>query len=31
MTDYEYVTVERHDDGRIVRILLNRPKERARA
>lgn len=28
MTDYEYLLVERHDDGRVVRILLNRPELR---
>jgi len=26
--EYKYVQVERHDDGRIVRILLNRPASR---
>ncbi|MEW5810389.1 MAG: enoyl-CoA hydratase [Actinomycetota bacterium] len=28
MTDYKYLLVERHDDGRVVRILLNRPETR---
>ncbi|MBS1847314.1 MAG: enoyl-CoA hydratase [Actinobacteria bacterium] len=28
MTDYDYLQVERHDDGRIVRILLDRPDAR---
>ena len=28
MSDYKYVAVERHDDGAIVRILLNRPETR---
>jgi enoyl-CoA hydratase len=28
MSDYKYVAVERHDDGAIVRILLNRPESR---
>jgi enoyl-CoA hydratase len=28
MADYKYLLVERHDDGRVVRILLNRPETR---
>lgn len=28
MADYEFLMVESHDDGRIVRILLNRPEKR---
>jgi enoyl-CoA hydratase len=28
MRDYQYLTVERHDEGSIVRILLNRPESR---
>ncbi len=28
MSDYEYLTIERHDDGKIVRILLDRPDAR---
>jgi enoyl-CoA hydratase len=28
MADYEYLLVEQHDDGRVVRILLNRPDTR---
>lgn len=28
MTDYQYLAVETHDDGRIVRILLDRPDAR---
>jgi enoyl-CoA hydratase len=28
MSEYQYVKVESHDDGRIVRILLNRPEAR---
>jgi enoyl-CoA hydratase len=28
MPDYQFVAVERHDDGRIVRIMLNRPETR---
>lgn len=28
MSDYKYVKTESHDDGRIVRILLNRPEAR---
>ena len=28
MTDYKYIAVEQHDDGRIVRIMLNRPEAR---
>ncbi len=28
MTDYKYLAIERHDDGAIVRILLNRPESR---
>src|SRR3954468_10199282 len=28
MTDYQYLQYETHDDGAIVRILLDRPKAR---
>lgn len=28
MSDYQYLSVETHDDGRIVRILLDRPEAR---
>jgi enoyl-CoA hydratase len=28
MSSYQYLVVEHHDDGRIVRILLNRPETR---
>ena len=28
MTEYQYLLVEEHDDGRIVRIMLNRPGSR---
>jgi len=28
VTDYKYIAVEQHDDGRIVRIMLNRPEAR---
>ncbi len=28
MSDYKYVSVEHHDDGRIVRIMLNRLRSR---
>src|SRR5579859_3877316 len=28
MVDYKYLAVEHHDDGRIVRIMLNRPESR---
>jgi enoyl-CoA hydratase len=28
MTDYQYLAVEHHDDGQIVRIMLNRPDSR---
>lgn len=28
MADYKYLLVERHDDGQVVRILLNRPDTR---
>jgi enoyl-CoA hydratase len=28
MSDYKHLLVERHDEGRIIRILLNRPESR---
>ena len=28
MADYKYVSVERHDEGRVVRIMLDRPESR---
>src|SRR5713226_758590 len=28
MTDYKYLAVEHHDDGQLVRIMLNRPESR---